>query len=211
MDFLNYLNKPADFKQRNTQIKENKKAPIIKEKKLERQKGNSLLEFPDDYTVIDLETTGFAGRNSITEIGCIKYRNRKEESRFETLVRPDGSFFIPHQITVLTGITAEMLRDKPHFSEISDQLWDYLQGEILVGHNVHFDINCLYDNFYACDGRILNNDFVDTLRLSRRLNKGLKKHTLEYLCRYYGIENSHHRAVADCDSTHKVLEYLREG
>lgn len=55
-----------------------------------KQTHKSLLAFPENYTVVDIETTGLSRENdSIIELGAIRYRNRKEEARFSTLVKPD--------------------------------------------------------------------------------------------------------------------------
>ncbi len=52
-------------------------------------KGNSLIDFPLEYTVIDLETTGLDPEyNDIIEISAIKYKNCEEIDRFTSLVQP---------------------------------------------------------------------------------------------------------------------------
>ena len=55
----------------------------------ERDKGQSLLTFPRDYTIVDIETTGYDFRyDYIIEVGCIKYRDSKEIARFKSLIKP---------------------------------------------------------------------------------------------------------------------------
>lgn len=50
----------------------------------------SLIIFPDDYTVVDIETTGLSRENdSIIELGAIRYRNRTETARYSRLIKPD--------------------------------------------------------------------------------------------------------------------------
>ena len=62
---------------------------------------------PDDYTVVDIETTGLSPAGSeIIEISAIKYRASTAVSEFSTLVRPKGR--ISRFITNLTGITQQM-------------------------------------------------------------------------------------------------------
>lgn len=52
-------------------------------------KGTSLITFPLDYCMIDLETTGFSSQwNDIIEIGAIRYSNGIEIERFQSLVQP---------------------------------------------------------------------------------------------------------------------------
>lgn len=183
-----------------------------------RKKGRSLLELPQDYTVIDLETTGLDPRfDDIIEVACIKYRGGEEVGRFQSLVQPplqnddeedEGEpYYVDEFIESLTGITNEMLADAPTFEAIEPQVADFLKGELLVGHNVNFDINFLYDSLEPY-GVMLGNDFVDTMRLSRRALPNLPHHRLGDLAEYFSIEGEHHRAMDDCEITHGVLMEL---
>lgn len=176
-----------------------------------RMKGNSLLEFPKDYTVIDLETTGYDPHwDDIIEIGMIKYREGKEVDRLSSLVRPEDDLYIPEFIEELTGITSDMLKDAPTFESIKESVWAFLKDEVIVGHNVNFDINFLYDIF-AEDGLILGNDFADTMRISRRVLPELDHHRLVDLYQFYSNEDrNYHRAVDDCETTAFVLAELEK-
>lgn len=180
-------------------------------KSSKRAKGHSLLTTPSNYTLIDLETTGLdPSFDSIIEIACIKFRNSSEIDRFQSLIQPDKRYddnaFIDDFITSLTGITNDMLETAPKFDSVSTSLWEFLQGELIVGHNVNFDINFLYDNFQCSNNNLIfNNDFVDTLRLARRTLPELNHHRLKDLTDYFQINLSHHRALNDCLMTHEVL------
>jgi len=188
------------------QVNENYGAKLSK-----RLKGQSLLNVPSNYTMIDLETTGFnPSFDSIIEVACIKFRNGSEIDRFQSLIQPDERYddntFIDDFITSLTGITNEMLETAPKFDSICTSLWEFLQDELIVGHNVNFDVNFLYDNFQNCNNNIVfNNDFVDTLRLARRTLPELNHHRLDDLTDYFQIDLPHHRALNDCLMTQDVL------
>ena len=55
----------------------------------DRNKGTNLLNFPDNYVAVDLETTGLdPAWNEIIEIGAIRVKNRKEIEKFSMLVQP---------------------------------------------------------------------------------------------------------------------------
>jgi len=182
-------------------------------------KGKSLFLMPSDYTVIDLETTGLEPySDNIIEIACIKYRNNQEIDRFETLVQPppyyldlDGNpVYVPDFISDLTGITNKMLEEAPQFAVFGQKLYDFLNGELLLGHNVNFDIRFLWAKYRFDYYLPFFNDYVDTLRLSRRILPDLPRHTLTAMVEHYGIETQHHRALSDCLATHKLLLKLAE-
>ena len=205
----------------------------------ERNKGKSLLSVVDDYTVVDLETTGFSSEyNHIIEVGCIKFRNGMEIERYQSLVKPPEP--IPYVIECMTGIHNEDVADSPAFSDIGMEIWNFLKDEVIVGHNINFDINFLYDNFQRVFQLEFQNGFIDTLRLSRMLLPDIRKegysgYSLAELCNYFDIvvetrENynddidglvdvfvnsalpqlHHHRAISDCRMAHKVFCCLKE-
>ena len=179
-----------------------------------RQKGKSLLIIPESYTVIDLETTGLNPRyDYIIEVACIKYRVGKEIDRFHSFIQPPRDYlgnFVNSFITDMTGITNEILENAPIFSSIANELWDFIDGELIVGHNVNFDINFLYDNFEKDRNTLFQNNFVDTLRLSRRVLPELGHHRLCDLDEYFHINNEHHHALDDCITANIILGHLAE-
>lgn len=50
-------------------------------------KGHSLVDFPDSYVIVDIETTGLDPRyNSIIEVGAVKYVYGEEKETFSQLI-----------------------------------------------------------------------------------------------------------------------------
>ena len=87
---------------------------------------------------------------------------------------------------------------------------DFLGDDIIVGHNVNFDINFIYDSMKKNLGRNLTNDYVDTLRIARKVLPHLKHHKLDDLIKYFNlVERNEHRALNDCILTNQV--YIRLG
>lgn len=171
-------------------------------------KGDSLLTFPESYVVIDIETTGLDPRfDDIIELAGIKYVNGTETERFQTLVYAEVDEFI----TELTGITNEMLKDAPKIDDALPRFLAFIGDYIVVGHNVNFDINFIYDWAEYLNLSVFSNDFVDTMRISRKLYKELKSHKLSALSDYLDIENSvEHRALADCITTQGCFAKMRD-
>ena len=177
-------------------------------------KGKSLLTLPDNYVVVDIETTGLDPQfDEIIEIGAIKYENNKEFGRFESLVKPEEG--ICQFITELTGITEDMLEDAPSISSVLPKFRTFVGNDIIIGHNVNFDINFIFDYSKHQSLPTFSNDFVDTMRLSRRLYKDMPNHKLKTLISCLGVGDTvEHRALADCISTHqcylKMKQYVLE-
>lgn len=181
---------------------------IVREKK-----GESLIEIPDDYVVIDIETTGLSPEfDSILEISALKVRSDVVVDRYSTLVRPPlEEFEVSTYIENLTGITSEEINEASEMKDSLTNLYDFIGDSILVGHNVNFDINFLYDNFLKYINVYFENDFVDTLRLFRKISPEYEKHRLEDLCEKYEIDNtSKHRAFSDCEATFNGFVKLKE-
>lgn len=172
-------------------------------------KGNSLIRKLDDYTVLDIETTSldtFSGE--IVEISAIKVRDRKEIDSFSKLIKTKNE--IGYFTTRLTGITNEMVEKQG--SELVDVLQEFknfLDNDIIVGHNVNFDINFIYDNMEKNLNEYLSNDFVDTLRISRKVLPNLRHHKLDDLIQYFNLtRRNEHRALNDCILTNQVYMNL---
>lgn len=201
--------------------KEPKESEKLKEsKKYIRHKGISLLSLPDNYIVLDLETTGYNPHfDEIIEVACIRYSGSEKIDSFHSYVQPtpygdDSIHYVDDFITKLTGITDDMLVTAPKFKDIANELYDYLGDSVIVGHNVNFDINFLYDNFLKCLGCEFKNDYLDTMRLSRIALPDLPHHRLKDLKEYFSIDGVQHRALNDCQITHtvlsKLLDYIQE-
>lgn len=177
-------------------------------KTVRENKGSSQLAFIGDYIVLDLETTGLDPTfDEIIEIAAIKISYGKKVSEFSTLVKPENK--IDEYITQLTGITNEMVKDAPKIEKVLHDLMNFLGDSVVVAHNANFDINFLYDNYMLYLNKPFTNNFIDTMRISRRLFKDIR-HRLVDLAKEFKISvDVQHRAMADCEVTQKVYEYMR--
>lgn len=160
------------------------------------------------FTVVDLETTGgLQQTNRIIELCAIKVKNRKIIDRFSTLINPQIP--ISYFIAQYTGISNDMVKSAPIFEDIQDRLFDFLKEGVFVAHNVPFDLGFLNMEFQRCGKEKLNNRWLCTYRLAKRLLPELKKVNLGDLSTYFGIEiKDRHRAEGDTQATVQVLEEL---
>jgi len=173
------------------------------------EKGDSLLDLLDSYTVIDLETTGLDPLyDSIIEIAAVHVEKGRIVDQFNTLVNP--GYEIDDFIIELTGITNEMLASAPSIEKILPSFLDFVGADIILGHNVNFDINFLYT---ACERQLSKpfcNDFIDTMRFSRRLFPSERHHRLIDLVKRFNLgATEEHRALSDALQTHECYCYMK--
>jgi DNA polymerase-3 subunit epsilon len=146
---------------------------------------------------VDLETTGGSiSEHRITEIGVVE-AGLHGVSRWSTLVDPQQP--IPPFIQQLTGITDDMVRGAPTFTDIAAELFERLDGKLFVAHNASFDRGFLRSEFRRA-GLSFNPDVLCTVRLSRSLYPAEKRHGLDALVeRHMLVPSARHRALADAD------------
>lgn len=173
-------------------------------------KGKSLIMFPNDYTVIDLETTGLSPEyNEIIELSAVRVRNNVVVEEFQSLVRPNDP--IDGYITNLTGITNEMVADAPSIENILPAYLEFIGDDIVIGHNINFDVNFLYDWAERVLGVPFTNCFVDTMRISRKALPELRHHRLKDVASEFGmVPVGAHRALCDCKTTYDCFSALRK-
>jgi DNA polymerase-3 subunit epsilon len=158
------------------------------------------------YVIFDVETTGAsAGKGGeITEVGAVKLVRGQVVDEFSTLVNPGRP--IDPFVVRLTGITDRMVADAPPISEVMPRFEEFVEGSVVVGHNVQFDCSFVAA---ARDGVPLPNPVLDTLKLARCLVPGLRRYRLSALVNHFGVRQApNHRALADASATTEVFRKL---
>jgi len=140
------------------------------------------------YAVVDVETTGGSPQSGhrITEIAVVRVADGEVQEVYETLVNPRRA--IPPQIMKLTGITMEMVRDKPEFREVCPDVVDALRGHVFVAHNVNFDWRFVSAEVQRAAELDLSGRRLCTVRLSRKLLPQLRSRSLGYVADHYGAD-----------------------
>lgn len=125
---------------------------------------------------LDLETTGLERSDRICSVGLIIEDGEKREVCSER-VRPPCK--VSTEAMAVHHITNEMLKEAVPFSDSksAERLRQLNSTEnILVGHNVGFDLEML-----AKEGLLWQGGFIDTLRCSRHLIEEIDRFSLQYL------------------------------
>lgn len=160
-------------------------------------KGRRAAVIPDEFVAIDIETTGLNPTcDEIVEVSAVRYRNGHEVEAYETLVKPTRP--LSAFVTLYNKITNDMVADAPAVGEIMPPLRAFIGDSVLLGHNVHFDINFLYDAIERAGAPHLSNDFIDTMGLLRRIKGAEAPGSLADAAQAYSISvPGHHRAGWD--------------
>ena len=158
------------------------------------------------FIALDTETTGFSPvKNELIEVSAIKYKGKKEIDCFSSLIKPKVP--VPYNITRITGIDNEMLKDAPGVEMIMKQLVEFIGKYPIVAHNANFDLGFL--NQYS-NGKFKQNEIIDTVKKNRKIAPHLPNHKLSTVAKFIGIEEEgYHRAEFDCQCCAQIyLKYL---
>jgi DNA polymerase-3 subunit epsilon len=144
---------------------------------------------------VDLETTGANFMNDrIIEIGLVEV-TRAGVVEWSTLVDPGRP--VPPFITSLTGVDTAMLASAPTFAQLAPDLLERLRGRLFIAHNARFDYGFLKHEFKR-SGIDFRATRLCTVKLSRALFPGHRRHNLDTLLARFGIvAGDRHRALAD--------------
>src|SRR5437588_6446917 len=160
-----------------------------------------------EFVVLDTETTGLRpGPNRVIEIAGIRMRGGEVIGSFQSLVNPNRR--LPPFIVQFTGITQEMVARAPNAEQIFPDFLQFIEGAILVGHNIGFDIG-----FLSHEAQLLGYAFpidgLDTILLARRFLPGLRRFKLDVVANHLKIPTIHrHRAMGDARVTAAIFMKL---
>ncbi len=168
--------------------------------------------------VLDTETTGLSAQHGhkITDIGCVEIINRKVTGRvFQSYVNPERE--LDERAAQITGLSWQMLKDKPKFAAVVEELIAFIDDAELIIHNAPFDLSFLENEINLIKHPWLttlqNIAVIDTLNMSREMHPG-QKNSLDALCKRYSIDNSHrnyHGALLDAEILARVYLAMTAG
>jgi DNA helicase-2/ATP-dependent DNA helicase PcrA len=162
--------------------------------------------------VFDFETTGLdPSQDEICEIAATRRGpdgSHEGETRFHAYIKTERPVGESSQIH---GYTDEFLAEHGRpASVVIPEFIEYLGGSVLTGHNINgFDVF-----FLRTALRNLGLDEVqplcfDTLEITRRLFRTLKRYSLSALSTHFGINLDHaHEAHADVEANAALIDVL---
>ena len=162
-----------------------------------------------DYVVVDVEATGAKlPPNRIIELGAYRISGRKIVDSFLTLVNPEIA--IPRFVMTLTGISNDMVKDAPLFSDVAPRWLEFVNDAVLIAHNAPFDTNFLnHEISRVYPGHRMINAHLCTVTLSRHVIPGLTNYRLDTIADHFSIPIlARHRAGSDALATAEIFLHL---
>ena len=179
-------------------------------KKNEQIKSKKALNFVDDYVLVDIETTGLSPINDeIIEIGAIKVKENKIVDEYNELIKINRR--LSPFITNLTGITDAMLKNGKLPNVVFKEFVDFIEDDVIIGHNVNFDYGFLCDKCKKYINYNLENERIDTMYLAKKLVPNSINYKLGTLAKYFNVSyQGAHRGLKDVEITYEVYNHLRK-
>jgi DNA polymerase-3 subunit epsilon len=180
-------------------------------------------QLPDDYIVLDIETTGLPGENGppdIVTLGITVVRNREIAESVEFKTRPQKR--ISEEAQSIHGITNEQAAEFESFDSKWSQMAEYLIDQLIVIHNASFDWPILLDHVarYSLtmppvQGVLCSQKAAIPWAQAMNLQSSQRGPSLDTLTKALGVENLRvkerglHGAKLDSEQTAWIVEILR--
>lgn len=162
------------------------------------------------FIAFDVETPNYAN-DRISAIGISVVEDGSIVDELYSLVNPETKF---DRFNIsLTGITPEMVRDQPVFSELWEMIEPVMSSGILIAHNAPFDMGVLSKclSFYGIEWRSYAS-YACTCSMGRKCYPDFPNHKLNTMCDCLGIELDHHNAGSDSSAcANLLLNYIEAG
>ena len=180
-------------------------------------------QLPDDYIVLDTETTGLrdkSGQPDIVTLGLTVVRHRAIAASVEFKIRPEKP--IAAQARSIHGIAHEQASAFQPFDAQWDQIAEHLKDQLIIIHNASFDWPILLDQVSRYDLRmppIQGVFFIHKAAIPWAQAMSIactqRGPSLDTLTEIFGIENLRvkegglHGAEIDSRQTARVVETMR--
>lgn len=158
-----------------------------------------------DYISIDIENPNARG-NSICSIGIVIVKDNKIVDEKYSLINPEDRFDTNN--SKITGLNYADVKEAPTFKEYWKSINELFENNIIVGHNVTYDLTVIAKALERYDIEVPIFNYYCTLKLSRHFIN-TNSYSLNNLCDLLNINlENHHNALEDAKATQKIFQYL---
>ena len=128
------------------------------------------------------------------------------KTKYDQIIDPERD--IPIKSSQVHGIYPRDIKGKPKIREVEHEFASFIGNNIIVGHNIDFDIGFIKNIIPYSELRLKfkNNIVLDTLNLAISLLPELRSHGLTDLCHHFKIlVSDRHTAYGDSLMTAKLF------
>jgi DNA polymerase-3 subunit epsilon len=159
-----------------------------------------------NFLAIDFETAN-RHRSSACAIGIIEVRDGEIVDTFYSLIDPDD-YFDEYHISI-HGITPDMVKGKPTFDELWNDIRPRFEGKRIVAHNASYDMSVLRYCLDKTSRSYPSLQYFCTYFLSKKIVTGLPSYRLDLVADHFGISFNHHDALEDARAAAIVMMRLQ--
>jgi DNA polymerase III subunit epsilon len=155
---------------------------------------------------VDVETSGLSAKaDRVLSVAAFALDELgRPEREFSSLLNPGCDPGPVH----IHGLTKARLAGAPVFADIQPQLWEILDGRVLVAHNASFDHGFLQAEASRSGQLLPTQDRLCTLALSRRLGLDVPDFRLDTVASYWRVPRGRsHDARDDARALVDVFAY----
>ena len=159
---------------------------------------------------IDVETTGFSpvSGDRVVEISMVKWQGGEIVDDLGSLVSPQRP--IPRAAMDVHGIGDWDVLGAPIFSDLADDVYAFVDGTVVVGHNVEFDLRFLNYELANAGREQWQGTGLCTLSIARKMFH-LRNNKLTDIAKFMGLQvTGEHRATDDVWTTIQVFQRIVE-
>lgn len=159
-----------------------------------------------NYVIMDLENPNARG-NSICSIAIVVVKDNVIIDKKYSLINPEDRFDVKN--SEITGITSNMVLQSPTLKEYWYEIKELLENNIIVGHNVLYDLSVLAKSLSRYNIEVPLFNYCCTLELSRKF-LNLDSYKLTSISQFLNVNYNPHNALEDAVTTYYLFRYLSE-
>ena len=171
------------------------------------------LGLPDEFLVLDTETTGLGQDDEVVELSLL---DSDANEVYHSFFRPEKE--VNYQAAQVSGLTNDKLQGQPLFKDEWPKIKEQIGGHLIAGHNLQFDRRLVQQTLekqtkksYQTEMDGLFENCIDSYQMAQRSSIAKGKRSLGQLCEAMGVEYPpNHRSSYDCLGVLYVLQNFEQ-
>nr|WP_255437676.1 3'-5' exonuclease [Thalassobacillus sp. CUG 92003] len=161
-----------------------------------------------DFTIFDLETTGFLPEigHEIISIGAIRINAFDEEETFYHVVRPIRP--VNKHILDLTGLDTNQLKEAASFITVFLQFLEFSRNSVLVAHPAKFDMRFVKAMLKRWKLPVYDPPYIDSQAMAKWLLPTMNCQLDELIKHFHIQQLDRHHALNDALMTAELFQHL---